>query len=586
MERSVQTACRSALLTSLLVAGATLPGSVAAVSLSASGQGEVLIFPYYTVNKGLNTLISIQNTRAEPKALRVRFREHRNGRSVLEFNLYLAAHDTWTAAVTSSGPVVLPLANAPPARIYTSDQSCTVPRIQPQGQDFLAFEYLPGLGARDDGGPYELSRTREGFVEVIEMGRLVDVEGFSPASAASYPSESGVPANCAVLERAWWPFGPTGVWENDAPGAAIGSAASRGVASPNGGLRGSMILVDPGQGISFSVAPTVLEGFFEPASGCAPDCLSMPGENLHSAPGNSQHPTLASARDAEGGASAVIVSGNLSYRFRFEGPHAGLKATSAALMRADLSNEYFVREGISFRADSEWVVTLPTRHLHLALDEPRDRLPFTEPHVGGNAQQSPPYGPLTSSIAGCELTNSTLSDRDGRSPTSSTIAFPVPPPPQRSLSYSLCSSVRVFSFAGRETVEVLQGGQNAVSPVLGAFAHQGLNLPESFPTAGWMRLSVALRPRSSATTGYRFQGGLLFASTAPDPSNPDRANAIFGLPAIGFWASNVFTSGGGDSEGVLANYAMFSPHSGARVLVAVDVLVGADGRVSWQPAQP
>jgi hypothetical protein len=101
-----------------------------------------------------------------------------------------------------------------------------------------------------------------------------------------------------------------------------------------------------------------------------------------------------------------------------------------------------------------------------------------------------------------------------------------------------------------------------------------------------MRLGVPLRPRSSATTGYQFQGSLLFASTAPDPSNPGRANAIFGLPAVGFWASNVFTSWGDDSEGVLANYAIFSPHSGERGLVAVDVLVGADGSVSWQPAQP
>lgn len=586
MELSVQAAFRSALVASVCLAGATFPGSSVAVSLSASGEGQVLIFPYYTVNKGLNTLISVQNTRAEPKALRVRFSEHRNGRSVLEFNLYLAAHDTWTGAVVSSGPSPLPLASAPPARLYTTDQSCTVPRIQPQGQDFLQWEYLPGPGRADDGGPYEPSRTREGFVEVIEMGRLVDVEGFRPASAASYSSESGVPANCAVLERAWLPFGPIGVWEDDAPGAAIGSAASRGVASPNGGLRGSMILVDPSQGISFSVAPTVLDGFFEPAPGCAPDCLSMPGENLHSDPGNTQHPTLASARDAEGDASALVVSGNEAYRFRFEGPHAGLKATSAALMRTELSNEYYVREDGTFRADSEWVVTLPTRHLHLALAEPRDRLPFTEPYVGGNAQQSPPYGPLTGSVAGCELTNASLSDRDGRSATSSTIGFPVPPPPQRSLSRSLCSSVRVFSFGGRETVEVLQGGQNAVSPVLGAFAHQGVDLPESFPTAGWMRLGVPLRPRSSATTGYRFQGSLLFASTAPDPGNPGRANAIFGLPAIGFWASNVFTSGGGDSGGVLANYAIFSPHSGARGLVAVDVLVDEGGRVSWQPAQP
>ena len=61
-----------------------------------------------------------------------------------------------------------------------------MPRIQGQGQDFSPFEYRPEAEAGDDGGPYEPSRTREGFIEVIEMGRLVDVEGFRPASAASY----------------------------------------------------------------------------------------------------------------------------------------------------------------------------------------------------------------------------------------------------------------------------------------------------------------------------------------------------------------------------------------------------------------
>jgi hypothetical protein len=583
MELSVQAVYRSALVASLCLAGATFPDSSAAVSLSASGEGQVLIFPYYTVNKGLNTLVSIQNTRAEPKALRVRFREHRNGRSVLEFNLYLAAHDTWTAAVFSGGPDGSPLANAPAARLATGDQSCTVPRIPPQGQDFLTWEYLPGPGRADDGGPYEPSRTREGFVEVIEMGRLVDVEGFRPASAASSSSGSAIPANCAVLERAWLPFGPIGVWEDDAPGAAIGSAASRGVASPNGGLRGSMILVDPAQGISFSVAPTVLDGFFEAAPGCAPDCLSMPGENLHSDPGNTQHPTLANARDAEGDASALVVSGNAVYRFRFEGPHAGLKATSAALMRTELSNEYYVREDGTFRADSEWVVTLPTRHLHLALAEPRDRLPFTEPYVGGNAQQSPPYGTLTSSVAGCERTSARLFSRDGRTtPPSTLFPVPLPQPTQRVLDRSVCSSVRVFSFGGRGAVDVLQGGQNALSPVLGAFAHQGVELPAGFSSEGWMRLGMTVLTRSSAG----FQSNVLFSSPTPDPANPGRANAIFGLPAIGFWASNVFTAWGGDSEGVLANYAIFSPHGGERAAAAVNVVIGADGSVSWQPAEP
>ncbi|MBL4661333.1 MAG: hypothetical protein JKY19_13330, partial [Alcanivoracaceae bacterium] len=59
-----------------------------AVQLSSNGMGQVLIFPYYTVNGGFNTLINLVNRTNEAKALRVRFREAANGREVFTFNLY------------------------------------------------------------------------------------------------------------------------------------------------------------------------------------------------------------------------------------------------------------------------------------------------------------------------------------------------------------------------------------------------------------------------------------------------------------------------------------------------------------------
>ena len=73
-----------------------------AVQLSSNGMGQVLIFPYYTVNGGFNTLINLVNTTSDAKALRVRFREAANGREVFTFNLYLAPHDVWTGGLVKT----------------------------------------------------------------------------------------------------------------------------------------------------------------------------------------------------------------------------------------------------------------------------------------------------------------------------------------------------------------------------------------------------------------------------------------------------------------------------------------------------
>ena len=65
-----------------------------AVSLSQNGAGQALLYPYYTVQGENNTLFSIANPwygrLGQFKAVKVRFREHRNGRPVADFNLYLA----------------------------------------------------------------------------------------------------------------------------------------------------------------------------------------------------------------------------------------------------------------------------------------------------------------------------------------------------------------------------------------------------------------------------------------------------------------------------------------------------------------
>lgn len=84
---------RKNLIRKVLLA-ATLPCVVAdaqAASVSTDGSGQVLIFPYYTARVGYDTVFTIANPTGAAKAIRVRFREGRNGRTVSDFNLYLGA---------------------------------------------------------------------------------------------------------------------------------------------------------------------------------------------------------------------------------------------------------------------------------------------------------------------------------------------------------------------------------------------------------------------------------------------------------------------------------------------------------------
>src|SRR6185436_7239610 len=110
----------------LAVAGVSAlgAGSASAVTLNADGLGNVLLYPYYTVREtsagnAYNSLLSVVNTTASAKAVKVRFLEGKNSREVLDFNLYLSHNDVWTAAILPS--------STGGALVGTLDKSCTLP---------------------------------------------------------------------------------------------------------------------------------------------------------------------------------------------------------------------------------------------------------------------------------------------------------------------------------------------------------------------------------------------------------------------------------------------------------------------------
>src|SRR3954447_8332669 len=114
------------LATAFLLAGISCAQLAPAMTLSPRGTGQLLEFAYYTVNKQQQTLVMVSNTTAHAKVLQVRFHEAYNGRDVLEFRVFLPAHDAWTGTVFSLQDAGL---TGSGAAILVDDKSCTLPDI-------------------------------------------------------------------------------------------------------------------------------------------------------------------------------------------------------------------------------------------------------------------------------------------------------------------------------------------------------------------------------------------------------------------------------------------------------------------------
>ena len=301
---------------------ALFPQASDAVYLNGDGQGQALIFPYYTVRDGrggtFNTYLSVVNATTAAKALRVRFREGRNGKPVGDFNLYIGPNDVWTAAVVP---------NATGTSVLSVDRSCTDPVVGDGSSTARPAYDLTNLsfsGANDDGGGTGLDRTREGYVEVLEMSVLTG------ASAAATRTVNGVPS-CAGL----------------------GAVPAAQTGAPAGGLSGSLTLINVADGSDYSVNATALDEVFTRA-------LWRPAAD--------GYPALNAAEVSN--VSTVTANGSL---YRSEWP-TGLDAVNATLMAESLRAEY-VLDAVTNSA-TDLVISYPTRPL--SVGPAGARPPFTK----------------------------------------------------------------------------------------------------------------------------------------------------------------------------------------------------------------
>lgn len=336
-----------------------------AVSVNPDGLGQVLLFPYYTVQgddtASFDTLITIVNTRDEVKAVKLRFREAKNSREVLDFNIYLSPFDVWvgvvTAATDDSGESVAVIKQ----RINDSgDTTCTVPVIPDTvGQPFRNLTYSGDLA---DGGGTGLDRTKEGYIEAIEMGVVHDGGGFDFAAAATH-NETMFPADCAALNTAW----AGGEWDR--------SNGATNVTAPTGGLFGTASLINVNEGTDYGYDATALRDFFIP---------NLASQNLHNDPSN-QLPVLSNVFPK----TSVVVQGNqiVVSEWGLFGVDP-VDPVSAVLMKSTIMNDYVTEKGI--QAATSLVYTMPTKHFYTDLVATAKQ-PFTSVFSGGAACEELKY---------------------------------------------------------------------------------------------------------------------------------------------------------------------------------------------------
>ena len=492
---------RRTLAAAIATALAVAASSSSAVMLSPRGTGQVLIYPYYTVNHQ-QTLVSVINTTAHGKALKVRFREGYDGRDVANFNVYLGPYDSWVGAVYDTSAD-----GTGGAAIATNDNSCTVPAfpLAPVPGTLHALPFTNanysqgdyGTPTGTDSGPLGLDRTREGFFEIIEMGEVVDQASGSQKTLEAITAVNGIPPGCAQVQGAW---ASNGYWKAN---------SSIDLSPPAGGVYGAAGIVNVAQGTLYAYDATAIDGFSDVAQ--------------HTGPGDAKPNFSTAVTDsAQSTAAAYVPIGNAMIKAQYPSATRGVDAVSAVLTADTVFNEYLTDPSVG--ASSEWVTTFPTKQFYVdpaivGTTRMSYLPPFEETFGGGNGGKGDP-GVSCSGIG-----KNQYFDREGDTPPIYICPGLCPPPTGQYLCYE---------------TDLITFNQNWVEPRVRTNIFSSLlaiNIPTNHDS-GWFELS--------------------FPDTTEAMRPSIEGSAFHGLPVVGFLAVNYINAN--VTPGVLSNYSAVYPH--------------------------
>ena len=379
----------------------------------------------------------------------------------------------WTAAIIPSDATAGSV-----ARMVTADASCTNPvgnlPIALGGEPFRNFQYSTGGDALVGTG---LDRTREGYIELIEMGTLTG------AWATAVTHSNGVPANCAVIR----------------------GVTPSSIEAPTGGLFGSGVLINVNAGADASYKADALEAYRN--ASIFTDTGVITPSLADAAPPRSVV-VNSGGIDPVTGASTLITA----YRSTFattSGVADGARAVASVYMHTAVINEYILDTATASLTD--WVITQPLKRVFV-----------------NNIAAAQPYTNLLTASGACETIGFTYFDREERTATAQGGDFsPLPPAGNPN---SLCWESNVLSIRNGAP-HMPATTSPPTSGVLGSVNVTNVTVTSTFQN-GWGRLTFtgtgATVDGLGSTVSDRTSMGGIGSTTLSGPAT------FFGLPVTGF----------------------------------------------------
>jgi hypothetical protein len=551
--------------------GAVAAPNVSAVALDESGdQAEVLIFPYYNTNNNFQTAFTIRNTKDEYKVVKMRFRESGISNDVLDFNVYLSPFDHFsvTVAKDASGDAVM----------TTADTTCTYPAIPAAGVKLVHSVY----------NETSQSDTREGYLEVIEQGLVVDGKVGSVTSNNMYDAIKHVdngdgtytPKDCGLIATAWSNgyFTQGGATADPAFAAANAASAIGGMYSdetvgltdglpnhiiaPTGGLQGYSVLVDTVKGAAFAADPVMIRNYHTGTSfaqdlngdGDATDnnvTIGGIAYNEAAAPSGQHYlsddttyyllPSLASGDNPVATVTNNAGTGTVTDTWAVVNADWGLSDPGVApntsvpsgvnpmpmadvLAATALTNDYFINP--DFDAATDWVVTFPMRKHGINNGYDYDNQAVAAAHPVNK------FSALGSAADADVTMTSKFYNREEAEPAPGQAGFS---PAVQAGKSALTREVNVVTFVNPD---------NATNTVLGS-DHSFFNTLESGFVEGWATISFtnySLNTRYAIADGTHAEaistgsGGVGFTAGMWVNNAGAATSAGTGVPAIGFAA--------------------------------------------------
>lgn len=416
-------------------------GTASAVHVNPDGLGQVLIYPYYTVRNAAtsiaagqyNTYISVTNSTASYKAVKVRFIEGKNSREVLDFNLFLSPFDVWTGSIEPNSTTA-----SAGARLVTADGSCTWGNVAATGATGVSFSNLAYTGANADFGVATLDRTNEGYVEMMEMGDI------------NTTATTGALLRTAVLHNASTGVAPC---SSTTLSAADAVGLTNYLSAPTGGLFGGATLINTATGVDYAYDAVALDNWDATVGGL----------------GSASTALTPSIRDGSVLVSNVFTGGAVQSATWA----LSRDAVSAAIMRSNVMNEYVLDTGTVSTTD--WVVTFPTKRFYINTEATSSATTNAPVATAGLRLFNSNFGTNGS----CDPIEVALRDREERLDTTVSSGFS---PASGPTGYSLCWESNVITFGHAAFTS------GTATNVLGSTNSYGITVPAAYEN-GWMNIA-------------------------------------------------------------------------------------------------